>query len=250
MNRIGIVVLVSAGMILTQCRAYREVIQPDEVKQPEGVPLIGMEGLREICNSNDTIRNILVSKAEALISTEDERHEAVVTLYAVKDSFIYLSAVSTGFEILRAAVDPDSIKVIDRLNRVVYRTPVKRRFGYQNPVNFMDLQNIISRYFICDDMDFARDQDFSHIIFNFIDPNITKNISFESKSLQMEMFEFIHSKTGKYIKGERASEGFRIHSNFMITEFEITTSGGNVLYNQEISVKMDVNPKRYSIINL
>ncbi len=65
-------------------------------------------------------------KAESLIITEDERYEATVTIYAVKDSLIYMSAVNSGFEILRATVEPDTIRVIDRLNKVVYQTPVKK----------------------------------------------------------------------------------------------------------------------------
>lgn len=244
MNRIRILVLAVIGVTLTQCRIYREVVKP------EAAPLVGMEGLREVCNSNDTIRNILVSKAEAVISTENERYQALVTIYAVKDSFIYISAVNNGFEIIRAAVDQDSIKVIDRLNRVVYRTPVKRRFGHQHPVSFTDLQNIISRYFICDQLDQAGDMGLSHIVFNFNEPLIRKQVSLDRVSLQMDMFEFIHSQTQKYIRGERTSEGFKIYSNFMITEFEILAKGGTRIYNQEMKVKMSVNQKRYDFINL
>jgi hypothetical protein len=244
MTRIRILVLVVFGVTLTQCRVSREVVKP------EAAPLVGMEGLREICYSNDTIRNILVSKAETVISTETERYEALVTIYAVKDSFIYISAVNNGFEIIRAAVDQDSIKVIDRLNHVVYRTPVNRRFGHQHPVSITDLQNIISRYFICDQMEQARDMGLSHIVFNFNEPHIRKQISLDRVSLEIDMFEFNHSETRKYIRGEKTSEGFKIYSNFMITEFEILAKGGTRKYNQEMKVRMSVNQKRYSFINL
>jgi hypothetical protein len=244
MNRLLMLGLVIPVLLITQCRSSREVVK---AKAPA---LAGMEGLREVCRSSDTIRNILISKAETLIITDEERYEATVTVYAVKDSFIYISAVNSGFEILRAALGPDSITVIDRMNKVVYRTPVKRRFGYQHPVGFMDMQNIISRYFICDDIGMARELNFHDIEFHFDEPDIRKCITFNRESLRMDKFEFSHTKTGKYVKGERREKDFRIFSNFMITEFEIVAKGGTMLYNQELAVKMDVNSRKYNIINL
>ena len=78
---------------------------------------------------------ILISKAEALFISDDERYEALVSIYAIRDSLIYMSAVNSGFEIIRASVDKDSIMVID--GSIRWFTPlVKKRLGYQNPVNF------------------------------------------------------------------------------------------------------------------
>jgi hypothetical protein len=244
MTRLLLFGLLVPVLLLTQCKASREVMRE------EPLPLVGMEGLRAICRASDTIRNILISKAETLIISEDERYEATVTIYAVKDSFIYISAVNGGFEILRAAVDQDSVTVIDRLNKVVYKTPLKRRFGYQNPVNFADVQNIISRYFICDYIDQAKELDFNDMEFHFDEPNIRKCITFNRESLRMDKFDFFHMQTNKYIKGERAGENLRIFSNFMITDFEIVAKGGTTLYNRELAVKMDVNPRKYNVINL
>ena len=107
---------------------------------------------------------------------EDERYEVTVTLFSRKDSIIYLSAVNNGFEIIRASVEPDSIKVIDRLNKTVYRTSLNRRFGFQNPVNFSDLQNIFSRYYLCDDMDRAKEDSVKNLSFEFEDRYIKKRI--------------------------------------------------------------------------
>lgn len=244
MNRLRIIVWIAAGLILTQCRVYREVVEP---KAPT---LVGIEGLREACKPNDTIRNVLISKAESLIITDEERYEATITLYAVRDSMIYLSAVNSGFEILRASVDTDSIRIIDRLNKIMYRSPVKRRFGHQHPVNFEDVQNIINGYFVCDDLNQAIEKDFSHIIFDFDESLIKKRISFGRESLKMDKFEFYHTQTDKYLRGERNEEGFRIFTNFMITEFEVIAKGGTILYNKEMKVKMEANPRRYTFINL
>jgi hypothetical protein len=50
--------------------------------------------------------------------------------------------------------------------------------------------------------------------------------------------------------GERRENSFKIFSNFMITEFEITASGGKRSYNRDIKIKMDVNPRRYTFTEL
>ena len=88
----------------------------------------GMEGLEIKCEGSDTIWSILIKKAEAILTYDQERYEVNLTLYSKKDSIIYLSAVNSGFEILRAAVTYDSIKVIDRMNKIVYHTPLHRRW--------------------------------------------------------------------------------------------------------------------------
>ena len=181
---------------------------------------------------------------------DNERYEVVVTLYSKKDSIIYLSAVNRGYEIIRASVEKDSIKVIDRLNKIVYRTPLERRFGYQLPVNFKDLQNILSGYYLCDELDLARDDQNNHLLFEFDEDHIKKRISLDRTILYMNTFEFYHQQTNKYLMGERIENGFKIYSNFMITEFEIIARGGSITYNREVNVKMNVNPRRYTYTEL
>ncbi|MFH0759267.1 MAG: DUF4292 domain-containing protein [Bacteroidota bacterium] len=253
MNRWCTIFLVVTGIFVTQCRGPRGISRqkaPVEVLQLEASGRAGIEGFREMCIAADTIRSLIISKAESLIITGDERYEATVTIYAVKDSMIYLSAVNNGFEILRASVDPDSIRVIDRLNKVVYQTPVKKKFGYQQPVNFEDVQNIISRYFICDELYRAMEPDFYRVVFDFDDPLIKKRIFFDRETFKMDKFEFYHTETRKYLTGEKDGSGFRIFTNFMITDFEIVANGGSTTYNGRLPVNMDVNMRKYTFINL
>ncbi len=120
------------------------------------------ESLEEACSGADTIRSILISKAETVFLLDDKKYEAQVSIYAVEDSLIYVSAVNSGFEIIRALVEPDTIQVIDRVNKVLYRTPVRKRFGYQNPLNFRDIQNLVSCHYLCDDLAVSRKVD-NHI---------------------------------------------------------------------------------------
>lgn len=244
MNRLTIAVLVCSGLLMSQCRAPREVVT-------EKVPArTGWEGMKELCMEGDTIRNMLISKAETIIRADDERYEATVSLFIIKDSLIYMSAVNNGFEILRATADNDTIRVIDRMNRILYLTPVRKRFGYQHPLEFNDLQNIISMHFVCRYIEMATENDFDQITFRFDRPRIKKEIKINGNTLKMENFEFSHAETGKYLRGERTGEEIRIYSNFMISEFEVRAWGGSVSYNQDVNVKMEVNPRKYSIVNL
>lgn len=229
---------------MQQCRVAREMVQ-HEYSVPTGIA-----GMEKVCLSNDTIKTILISKAEAIILFEDARYEVTITLFSRKDSIIYLSAVNNGFEIIRASVEPDSIKVIDRINKTLYRTALKRRFGFQNPINFNDLQNIISIYYLCDDMEKVRVDSVNNLCFEFEDNYIKKRICLAPSALYMTKFEFLHSGSKEYFKGERGEDGLKIESNFMINDFEIHAGKGSVLYNRDMEVSMNVNARRYSYVEL
>jgi len=217
-----------------------------EIEKPGTGKLKGMEGLVQSCSYGDTIQSVLIKKAEAVLTYDNERYEVVLTLYSKRDSIIFLSAVNSGFEILRACADRDSVVVIDRLNKIVYSSPLKKRFGYQYPVNFDDLQNLINPGYLCDDLDKAKDDNNSSIVFEFDESNIKKRIILDRSGLDMKIFEFYHQKTDEYFMGERRDEDFIIYSNFMITKFDITATGGERTFNRELNVKMDVNPRKYT----
>lgn len=244
MNKIRWILLLIVLLFLKECGVVKEITKP---AQPE---LKGMDGLTERCQALDTIQSILISKAEAILTFDDERYEVSVTVYSKKDSIIYLSAVNSGYEILRASIMKDSIRVINRLNKIVYRSPLQRRFGYQYPVNFRDLQNLIAQYYLCNDLEIAHDDQMNHIVFEFGEHLVKKRILLQRVGLLMDTFEFYHQKTDKYLMGERVEDAFRIYSNFMITQFEIVAWGGITTYNREIKIKMDVNPRRYTFTEL
>ena len=231
-------------LLLRQCGVLNEVLQP------KATELEGMNGLVQYCMDGDTIESVLISKAEAILTFDDERYEVSITLYSKRDSIIYLSAVNSGFEILRATVKHDSIEVINRLNKIVYRSPLKRKFGYQYPVSFDDLQNLIANYYLCDELDSAHDDMQKCLVFDMDEHLIKKRISLNRIGGDINIFEFYHKKTDRYLMGERLENSFKIYSNFMITEFEIVASGGLRTFNRDIKVKMDVNPRRYTFIEL
>lgn len=249
-RKVYILSLIVMTLLFTQCGAFRELQEPEApVLEEEAPTLKGMEALREICSHSDTVSSVLIKKAEALFITGEERYEAQLSIYAIKDSLIYLSAVNSGFEILRASVSKDTIRVIDRINKVVYISPVKKRFGYQNPINFNDVQNLISKYYLCDNLDDAKELDFYHLGFHFNEPETRKDILLDRETLRLDKFEFINTETGKYFMGERSSEEIKVYSNFMINNLEIVAKGGEVVYNQSIEVKMGVNRRKYTFMN-
>ena len=239
-NHFLIIPFLGALFLLSQCKVLKEIEKPgDRV-------LKGMEGFVESCSYGDTIQSVLIKKAEAVLTYDNERYEVVLTLYSKRDSLIFLSAVNSGFEILRACADRDSVVVIDRLNKIVYSSPLKKRFGYQYPVNFNDLQNLISTLYLCDDLDKATDDHRNSIVFEFDESDIKKRIILDRSGLDMKIFEFYHQRTDEYLMGERQDGDFKIYSNFMITKFDITATGGETTFNREINVKMEVNPRKYT----
>ena len=244
MNRALWIFWVLTLFLLKECGALKELSGP---AQPEPK---GMAGLEESCQGTDTIHSILISKAEAILTFDNERYEVNFTVYSKKDSIIYLSAVNSGYEILRASVMEDSIKVINRLDKIVYRSPLQRRFGYQYPVNFRDLQNLVTRHYLCRDLEFAHDDQMDQIVFEFDEDYVKKRIHLDRVGLLMRTFEFYHQQTDKYLMGERKEDAFRIYSNFMITNFEIVAWGGVTTYNTDVKIKMDVNPRRYTFTEL
>jgi hypothetical protein len=240
----GFFILVVAGISMQQCRVAREiqmVIEPE----PEG-----LAGLEKACIREDTLNSLMIHEAEARIIYEGDQYEVNTTVYVEKDSIIYISAVRGGFEILRASVEPDSIKVIDRMNRVVYRTAMHRKFGYQHPFTYRDLQCLISRYFFCREIGHAQDDFEGSIMFDLDQDYQKKRIIVDREDIILKTFEFYHSRTDEYLMGERTDEGMKIYSNFMIGEIEVTASGGNTIYNHHVDVRMEVNPRRYSFIDL
>ena len=233
-----------------QCKSLRRMA-PSTIQEERAVM-----AWETRCMAEDTIRSFLISKAEALLTYDNDRYEVTMSLYSRKDSILYLSAVSSGYEILRASVDHDTIRVIDRMNKVVYRTPLHRQFGYQFPVNFDDLQRICSVYYLCgevveeEEATGLENAESDRIVLSYDVPSIKKRITLRKNDFQLDIFEFYHQKTGRYLMGERIEGGYRIFSSLVVADFEIVARGGTISYNRDLEVKMDVNPRRYTFIDL
>jgi len=241
---ITVLILVISVIAVSSCKVTRKV---------SGFPVpetTGIAGMMERCSSFDTIRSMMIGKSEAILLFQGERYEVTLTLFSEKDSVIYLTAVSSGFEVLRARADKDTAIVIDRMNRVVYRMPFRKMFGYQHPVNFQDLENLVHGVYLCDNMDKATETGEGNILFEFDEQWIRKRVLISGERADIEKFEFFHDKTGEYLMGEKTDEGDRIYSNFVVGEFEIRAGRGERTFNSALEVNMDVNHRKYTFIDL
>lgn len=245
MNRLLVISGIILMLLLQQCKVV-EMIETTVESQKNG-----LEGYGEFCQSRDTIHSITISKADAIVTFQGDRYETSISLYHLFDSIIFITAVNSGYEIFRGSVDRDTIRIIDRINKTVYSSPMHKRFGYQHPVNFKDLEGLTSRFGSCDRLEYAHDFTEGEILFDNSEDFITKKVYLDSKSFYLKKFEFLQTRTNEYIVGEKLDDGgFRFFSNFLINDFEIKASGGEIVYNRPVKVNMDVNRKKYSFIEI
>jgi len=256
MNRRLLILLLFLAVSLQYCKVTKPVITEEQVRQeisekPEKTgKIMGIPGYTEKCLGIDTINSITISKADAVITYQGDRYTARLTLYHKFDSIIYISAVSSGFEVFRGSVDKDTIRVIDRMNKVVYQTPLKKNFGYQHPVQFENLENLTSTYGCCNLMHKAKEYMNQSILFDLSEDFNNKKIYLDRQNFKLKKFEFINTRSGDYIIGNLEKDGsFIFYSNVIIGEFELKATGGEVIYNKQIAVDMNVNKRKYNYID-
>jgi hypothetical protein len=83
-------------------------------------------------------------KARVKASTPDSRMSATVNLRILKDSVIWATIDKLGFEVARIFITPDSVFVVDRLNKEYTRTSLAaflEEYGVR--IGFRDLQNTL-----------------------------------------------------------------------------------------------------------
>lgn len=232
-------------LLLQQCKVVEMIKTPVETHKT------GLEGYNELCQRRDTIRSVSISKADAIVTFQGDRYETSISLYHLFDSIIFITAVNSGYEIFRGSVDRDTIRIIDRINKTVYLSPMHKRFGYQHPVNFQDLESLTSIFGCCNRMEYAHEISDDEILFDKSEDFITKKIYLDNELFYLKKFEFLHTRTNEYIVGEKLDhDSFRFFSNFLINDFEIKASGGELFYNRPVEVNMEVNRKRYSFIEI
>jgi len=245
MNKFLILIILLLSFSLQQCKIVSVLGGESEKGKP------GITGYMDLCLKADTIRTVTISKAEAIITFQGERYEAKLTLYHQLDSFIYISAVSSGYEVFRGTIDEDSIKFIDRVNKIVYHSPMRKRFGYQHPVSFNNLENLTSIFGVCQLLSEAQDYSDDYILFDTSEEFNNKKIYIDRQNFKLEKFEFLNTRSNEYIFGEKTETGtFLFSSNFILNDFEVKASGGEIVYNRNISINMEVNRRKYSFTEL
>ena len=107
------------------------------------------------------------------------------------------------------------------------------------------------KYGCCKITDKAYEYSDEYILFDVSEDFIRKKIYINRNDFRISKFEFFNTRSNKYFIGEKNdNEGFNFYSNFLIDEFEINASGREITFNREIPVKMSVNRKKYTFIEL
>ncbi len=245
MNRYIILIILLLSFSLYQCKVV-SVLGDNKIEKRTG-----LAGYGDLCLGTDIINTVTISKADAIITFQGDRYETKLTLYHQLDSFIYISAVSSGYEVFRGTINKDSIKFIDRVNKIVYLSPMKKRFGYQHPVDFKNLECLTSIYGTCELLPGAIEYFDEYILFDISEEFNNKKIYIDRENFKLKKFEFFNTRSNEYIIGERKGQNeFFFSSNFILNEFDIKASGGEIEFNRIISVNMEVNRRKYSFTEL
>jgi hypothetical protein len=200
------------------------------------------------CDSLQTHNSQYINKINAVISLNDEQYNARVSIYYIPDSVFYMSAVNSGFEIVRIGILPDSIVYINRLDKMVYVGNLDD-FAAPTPLLFNDLEFLLNRKLVCDEVA-MRKMDNGTVTIDRSVKDVAKEISYEVDNLTPIGFEFFQKKTGEYIVGELTADGiFVIYSNYIVENLKIEARNGEIEYNRDINIDLSVNRKKYDFFN-
>lgn len=201
-----------------------------------------------LCTSYEPFSSLYINKIRATLRLDNENFDARISIYYIPDSVIYLSAANTGFEIVRAAITPDSLIFINRIDRIVY-TRKEAELGYKAPVAFEDLEQLLNKRLICNKLE-SLVKDGEYVLLDISAPNISKKLFFDPKLLKMNKFEFFHKKTGEYIVGEtNKGDSVFVYSNYLFDDVEIVATGGALTYNEDIHIDLSFNKNKYLLIS-
>lgn len=229
------------SLILSGCFASRNTIF-------EQLDTSAGNGIDSLCRKTDPYQSLYIEKIKATIDLDGEIYDAKINLFYIPDSIIFLSAVNTGFEIVRVAITADSTILINRIDKVVYIYK-NSQFGYKPPVDFKELEYLLDKERICKEL-IKSGSDEDGRVLDFSVQDIDKRITYKSNSLKISKFEFFHKKTNEYIVGEILhGDSLLILSNYLIENVEIMAVGGNIVYNKDLSINLSFNKNKYTIIN-
>lgn len=200
-----------------------------------------------LCDSVFNFKTLYISRIDANIEIGEENYDAKLMLYYIPDSILFLSVVSTGFEIVRVGVVPDSTIYINRIDKMVY---IYRHSdtGFESPIRFYDIELLLNKSKQCSFSKKMVDRNLNILIDNSVQ-DIKKQLIISGVSLKLDKFEFFQKKTAEYIVGERTNDmEFTIYSNFFVDDVVLRTSGGVIEYDKKIDIDLSFNRNKYDTI--
>ncbi len=235
--------IIGVVLLLISCSTQRKMNRIEDDK-----PLIA-HNWETVCDTMRTYKSIYFSKINARILLDEEEYNAKVSLYYLPDSVFLVSAVNSGFEIVRIGVFKDSMVFINRLEKKVYLFK-KSDFGFQPPVTFKDIEYLVNKKLVCKEGNAIVVGD-SAVIVNRSVRNVLREIEYSSSDLALRRFEFFHKKTGEYVVGDQTMvNSLKILSNFFVGYFVIEGEGGEIEYDRDIGIELSINRRKYDIIYL
>ena len=139
MSRTGVVVILVLGVLMTACKSKKNLAAPSEA------PATSKSELYTILIENQPDFSWFTGKGRVRAETDDAAIGATIHLRMVRDSVIWMSFEKFGFEMGRALCSPDSIWVIDRLNKEYYSMEFDSTMrSYGAPFSFSDLQSVLA----------------------------------------------------------------------------------------------------------
>lgn len=216
-------------------------------KQNENEPLL--LDIDQFCETQESYKSLKISKIQSSFLIDDERYDAKLSIYYIPDSIVYFTAVNSGFEILRGAIFPDSLYLINRLEKIVYidrYTSVNQ----DETISFNDIELLLNKTYLCADKHNLEMKDDSYI-WDKSTQNVTRKINWNNNFSKIDSFQFFNKKTGEYVLGELVKNGsINIYSDYIIGPMEVTAYKGFIEYDIQLSIKLSVNRAKYSYFYL
>lgn len=128
------------------------------------------------CDSISPYKSLYINKISAELTLGEEHYDARVSLYYIPDSIFFISAVNSGFEIVRIGIMKDSTVYINRLDKMMF-IYMQKEEGALPPVNFNDFELLINRQLLCSYASIQRIREGELIVDNSTQ-NIEKRVFF------------------------------------------------------------------------
>lgn len=236
------IVLVGICIVVISCSPKRKLVT-------DTFENAGITNSMALCDSLTPLKSLYIKNIQAEISLDEEKYDARLSIYYVRDSIFFISAVNAGFEIVRIGITPDSTVYINRLDKMVFIYK-DEDLGYSAPIDFEDIQYLVNKEKPCSErLELIYTNNELSIDRSVMD--IRKKIVYSAANLSTMRFEFFHKKTNEYIVGEESVPGeFSLFANFIVENLTIKTSGGVLEMNKFVDVNMRFNVRKYEVLYL
>ena len=235
--------IIAVLLLLISCSPQRKMS-----RMVDGMP-IEKGNWESFCDTTRAFKSLYYSKISAKLMLGEDQYRAKLSLYYLPDSVFFVSAVNSGFEIVRIGVFEDSIVYINRIDKMVYIVE-NSKVGFPAPVYFKDIEYLINKQLICKEKNIDVVGDTS-IIVNRSVKDVVKEIEYSARDLALIRFVFFQKKTGEYIVGEQTkTNSILIYSNYMVGHFMLEGNEGEIEYDKEIQVDLSINRRKYGVVYL